>query len=156
MNYKLFLLLAFVAPLFLSAQGRIGQEPQNVGELISLFLQILGLLIPLIVTIALIAFLWGVFRYVIAKGPEDKKEAINVIAWGLIGLFVMVSVWGLVSVLSNTFGVRGGFPFFPTRGTSVGNTVNTNNYTNTYEPNIDEIPNPPYVPPPQQIDSQSP
>ncbi|MBI4120990.1 MAG: hypothetical protein HY457_01920 [Parcubacteria group bacterium] len=149
----LFLLITFLSPFFALAQGRIGQEPQNVGDLVSLFLQILALLIPLILTLALIAFLWGVFRYVIAKGPEDKKEAINVIVWGLIGLFVMVSVWGLVSVLTNTFGIRSGFSFLPTsggggggtffgggRGSSQGGTT-----LNEQELNFDEIPNPPPV-----------
>ena len=41
---------------------------------------------------------------VIAGGDEDaKKAAVQLIVWGVIFIFVMVSVWGLVGILVGSF-----------------------------------------------------
>jgi len=63
---------------------------------------ILSPLVYLIIAAAVIMFLWGVFKFIRAEG-DDKQAGKEFIVWGLVGLFVMVSVWGLVSILSNTF-----------------------------------------------------
>lgn len=64
-------------------------------------------IIPLIFALALVIFVWGVVQYVINSGEEAKKEkGRQFMIWGIIGLAVMVSVWGLVNILGNTFGVK--------------------------------------------------
>lgn len=61
-------------------------------------------LIPLIISIALILFLIGIVQYVTAGGDEEKRSAARgMIIFGIIALFVMVSVWGFVNILSRTF-----------------------------------------------------
>lgn len=65
--------------------------------------------IPLIFALAVTMFVWGVVQYVINSSEEVKKEkGKQFMIWGIIALTVMVSVWGLVSVLGNTFGVNTG------------------------------------------------
>ncbi len=67
---------------------------------------ILDIVIPIVITLALIYFLWGVASYIMSSGDEEKrKEARNVMIWGIIALFVMVSVWGLVRFIGNTFDI---------------------------------------------------
>lgn len=65
---------------------------------------IINPLLGVLVGIALVAFLWGVVKY-IAQGdkPEEKKKGLVVIGWGILGLFIMVSVWGFVNLLTDTF-----------------------------------------------------
>lgn len=74
-----------------------------------LFVKIQGLLdpvIPIIITIAVIYFLWGVGKYIMSSGDTEKQEeARGMMIYGLIGLFVMVSVWGLVNILVSTVGL---------------------------------------------------
>lgn len=69
--------------------------------------RITGLLdsvLPLLFILATIVFLWGVILYITAGGDEEKrKEGRNYIIYGLIGLFVMVAVWGIVNVLIGFF-----------------------------------------------------
>lgn len=69
-------------------------------------------LIVLVSSLALLYFLWGVSKYIIHGGNEEKRaEGYQMMIYGIIALFVMVSVWGLVGVLANTFlggGVGGG------------------------------------------------
>ncbi len=46
------------------------------------------------------------FDQLINAGDETARtEARNIMIWGIIALFVMVSVWGLVNVLDDTFGL---------------------------------------------------
>lgn len=65
--------------------------------------------IPLIFALAVTMFVWGVVQYVINSSEEvEKEKGKQFMIWGIIALTVMVSVWGLVSVLGNTFGVNTG------------------------------------------------
>lgn len=91
---------AWLAPLFAYAI--------NVNEIISLMQGTLRLTIPFLMILATVVFLWGVIRYVTAGGDEDKlKEGRQFIIFGLVGLFVMVAVWGIVTALVNQFNLGG-------------------------------------------------
>lgn len=65
-----------------------------------------GIIIPLIVAVAGLYFMWGVISYVTAGGAEEKRtEGRNMMIYGIIALFVMISVWGLVNILVKTFDI---------------------------------------------------
>ena len=61
--------------------------------------------IPVIIGLALLTFLWGVMKYGTSRDEASRKESIAVITNGIIVLFVMVSVWGLVAIFSDFFGL---------------------------------------------------
>ncbi|HRH31261.1 MAG TPA: hypothetical protein PK950_01210 [Candidatus Paceibacterota bacterium] len=68
-------------------------------------------IIPLLFALALLMFIWGVLKYVIAPdGSDDREEGRWFMIWGIVGLFVMVSVWGLVGLVSNTLEIGTAFP----------------------------------------------
>ncbi|MBI2628060.1 MAG: hypothetical protein HYW71_01325 [Candidatus Niyogibacteria bacterium] len=49
----------------------------------------------------------GVLQFVTSGGDEEKrKEGRDHIIYGLIGLFIMVAVWGLVNAIAGTFGAE--------------------------------------------------
>jgi ABC-type nickel/cobalt efflux system permease component RcnA len=60
-------------------------------------------LIPLVVALTLLVFVWGVFQLVRSNDEDSRKEALAIITYGIVSLFVMVSVWGLVGILTSTF-----------------------------------------------------
>ena len=65
---------------------------------------IIGIMFPLATAI----FLWGVIEYMRAAGDEKKiKDARQKITYGIIGLFLMVAVWGIVKAVVATFGLEG-------------------------------------------------
>ncbi len=73
-------------------------------ELADNFYNLLGGLVPIIVSLAIVAFLYGVQKYILAGASEDKvKEGREMMIYGIIGIFVMVSVWGLVRIVVQTF-----------------------------------------------------
>lgn len=62
-------------------------------------------LVILLIGLAIILFAWGLFNY-LKTGLGDKAElegAKSLMFWGVIIVFVMVSVWGLVSIMQNIF-----------------------------------------------------
>lgn len=67
--------------------------------------RILGYIIPVLITLAVIYFIWGVIQYTVSSDEEKKKKAKGMIIQGLIGLFIIVAFWGILSLITNTFGV---------------------------------------------------
>ena len=69
-----------------------------------------NILVPLLISIAFIVFLWGVYKYFIlgAASPEDRKEGTQFVMWGIIGFAIIFSVWGLVNILLSTLGLSSG------------------------------------------------
>ena len=68
-------------------------------------------IIPLIFALAVAAFVWGVvqFFFLNADDVEKKSKGKQFMIWGIIALTVMVSVWGLVKIVGNTFGIDSTF-----------------------------------------------
>ncbi len=67
---------------------------------------LINYVVPLLFTVAVVAFIWGVIQMVINPANEEaRKKGKSFMIWGLVGLFVMVSVWGIVSVFTHTFNI---------------------------------------------------
>lgn len=68
---------------------------------------LIGTATPIVVALALLYFFYGLAKYILNSSDEEKKdEGKSIMIWGIIALFVMVSVWGLVNILANTFEVN--------------------------------------------------
>ncbi|MEN9912983.1 MAG: hypothetical protein RLY66_391 [Candidatus Parcubacteria bacterium] len=60
--------------------------------------------IQILIAFAVIWIIFNVVRFIMSGNSEDKrKEYQGGIIWGIVGLFVILSIWGLVRILSNTF-----------------------------------------------------
>jgi len=68
--------------------------------------EILNAVIPVLIVLGVVYFVWGVITYVISSDEEAKKAGRNRIIYGIIGLAVIVGLWGLVNILKNTFGLN--------------------------------------------------
>jgi len=67
---------------------------------------IFGAIVPILLTLALIYFMWGLVKYIMSAGDEKARgDGKYMMIWGIIALFVMVSVWGLVASLQGIVGV---------------------------------------------------
>ncbi len=61
-------------------------------------------IVPIIMVLAILYFFWGLVKYIQSAGdPEKASEGKSIMIYGIIALFVMASVWGLVGILQNTF-----------------------------------------------------
>ena len=81
--------------------------PGNLTQLISFAGDVLNRLIPVLIAVALVVFFWGLIQYIRTHKAGSGKD--TMIA-GLVGLFIMVSVWGIIRIAQNTLGVGSGGP----------------------------------------------
>jgi uncharacterized membrane protein len=90
-----------LAPSFAFAAG----TTQNIFGVLAIANQILSVLIPIFITLAVVYFIWGVIQYTVSTDEEAKKGARAKIIQGLIGLFVIIAFWGIIKIVTNTFGI---------------------------------------------------
>ena len=75
-------------------------------NLIGAFGQLVGALVPVLVTLAMVVFFWGLVRYFWWGTSEPKiEEAKKLMKWGLITLFLMVSVWGIIALMQEALNI---------------------------------------------------
>ena len=64
-------------------------------------------LVWIIIGFAVVYFLWGVAKYILHSGDvKAREEGRNMMIYGIIAIFVMVSMWGFVNLLVATFGLN--------------------------------------------------
>ena len=61
-----------------------------------------GILMPVFMAIAFIVFLWGIFKYFIwgAENEMEKADGRKFAMWGIIGFVIILSIWGLVNIVT--------------------------------------------------------
>jgi len=119
------LLFAFLAPAlaaaanttigytfgFVSSSGGVGTAcNSSICDVADTILYLINdVAVPLLFAVSFIVFLYGIAQaYIFSKGDVAKVEAGHkLLLYGLIGFVVMISLWGLVNVVSNTFGLSG-------------------------------------------------
>jgi len=63
-------------------------------------------LVPLILGLATVAFLWGIANYMLkADDAKEREKGRKFIMYGLIGLVVGLSLWSIVGLFLNIIGV---------------------------------------------------
>ncbi len=98
-------------PLIASAQtgGTVAAGIGTLNGLIQLLTTtVVKSLATLLLSLALLAFFWGIVEYIWGKrqGNGDKVKAGNeFMTWGLIALFVMFSVYGIIKLAQNILGM---------------------------------------------------
>jgi len=99
----------WAAPIFAFAQGQANPG----GTLESLVRDVVGpvvnLLVPLVSTLAVVFFFYGLAKYILNSGDEDKrKEGKDIMIWGILAMFVLVTIWGIIAFIQRTLGTTGG------------------------------------------------
>lgn len=80
------------------------KAPNNIAELFTFGVCLLTkFVIPFLFALALVMFLVGVLKYVKNGDNEEAREAgRGLMLFGIIALFVMTAVWGLVRIVFTT------------------------------------------------------
>ncbi|MFA6519794.1 MAG: pilin [Candidatus Paceibacterota bacterium] len=117
---------SFGAPFVAAAQTGVNVSYlQNYSN--SIIGVINGILVPVLMAIAFIVFLFGVYKYFIQGASEEKsrEDGRKFTLWGVIGFVVILSLWGIVNIFMSTLGLSvGQAPAYPTIG-NVGGVSST-------------------------------
>lgn len=89
-------------------------------------------------------FIYGVYKYFIQGGAEEEKvqEGQRFVMWSVIGFALMFSIWGLINLLINSFGLDNtSRPALPTFGVSGSSAMTgTNALFPTYSGSVSTLP----------------
>ena len=85
---------------------------QSIFNLLGLAQGVVNAAVPLLIGVGVIALFIGVIGFMTGKGAEDHKKWGTFLGYAILGLFVMVSIWGIVNFLGSTLniGQGGGVP----------------------------------------------
>ncbi len=91
--------LLFLTPVFASAAT-------TIEDIIDLFGRVVASLIPIATGLALLFFIWALAKFILnADNDEERKKGKQQMMWGIVALFVLVSIWGIVGFIGRTLGV---------------------------------------------------
>ncbi len=106
----IFLGLFCLIPFASAATSNIGFEGLN-KLILSLSNGVIRSIGYMLFTLAVVAFFWGIIQFIWSarQGAEGKgiSNGKTFMMWGLIGLFVMFSVWGIIKFAQGVFGIQG-------------------------------------------------
>jgi TM2 domain-containing membrane protein YozV len=111
MKKYLISLSVLLLPAIASAQNGVGYNLNNTAtgleSLVKTLTNIANAMIPFLLAVAVVVFIYGVIRFILANGAEDKALARNYIIYGIIGIAVIVSLFGLITLLQGAVGING-------------------------------------------------
>ena len=89
------------------ALAQVQGNPANILRFMDTLRQVFNAIVPIMVALALIYFIYGLAEYILESGDTGKKEEGRTrMIYGTIAMFVIASVWGLVYFLQDILGVQ--------------------------------------------------
>lgn len=76
--------------------------PKSFADLVYIIIDLINPLVGLLMTFATLFFFFNIIRYISSASEEKKGQFRQNIVWSIIGLFVLVSFFGLARILHNT------------------------------------------------------
>lgn len=124
-NIKYLALSSFLAlPLLTTAAGpefdggASGDASTFLGSILDF---INDVLVPFILGIAFLLFVWGMFQYFIAGGANDeaKEKGKSLLTYAIIGFVVIIVFWGIINLLTSATGLDNPDPVTAPTGVSI-------------------------------------
>lgn len=103
---KLVATLALLAPTVALAQYNARVTDFNSG--VAKFTGISNAIIGILIGIAVLYIIYNILMFIMKAATDDRKTYQSGIIWGIVGLAIILSIWGLVFIITNTFGTSGG------------------------------------------------
>ncbi|MBI5126471.1 MAG: hypothetical protein HZA80_01780 [Candidatus Taylorbacteria bacterium] len=99
-------MVSFIA----TAYAQTSQNPAVAGILSKVLDNVVNPIVDLVFALATVIFIWGLYQYFISEADGAKRaEGAQHILWGVVGMFIMVSVWGIIRFVLSTIGVPANF-----------------------------------------------
>ena len=105
--------LSMIALLPFQSNAQIVDGTGDAGELSDLIVSIVifinETLIPFIIGIGFLVFVWGIFLYFILGGANDEKkeQGKSLIIYGTLGFVLIIIFFGVVNLLTQSTGLEG-------------------------------------------------
>lgn len=106
---KSFLRTGIAFGLLLSPLAAFAATANTIQDVLQNLGSIVRILTPMVVSFALLGFFWGLALYIFGTSDDTKrKKGLGIMIWGIVALFVMFSIFGIVNVLQKGLGIGPG------------------------------------------------
>lgn len=107
----------FLSQIFLGSYAYAASpNPWPVNTIISFAIDAAEISVQIGLTLALVVFGWGIIKFIsAAQNPKKIQEAKQIMLWGVIGIFILASLFGIVEFINTYFGIGAGNPIEPPR-----------------------------------------
>jgi uncharacterized membrane protein len=95
--------LTFLSFLPAIAFAQIPGQVSDLPSLISKIDDLVNSTVWLFISLAVIFIVWNGVQFIIHAGGDKRGDYQKAVMWGILGLFIILSIWGLVNILDNTF-----------------------------------------------------
>ena len=99
--------LALLVPLLMPAVALAAFNPAPIGGYMSSMTSFInGYIIPFIIAASLLVFMFGMFQFFVlgATNVEKREKGKQLAIWAVVGLVLMLSLQGIVVLLSSSLG----------------------------------------------------
>lgn len=72
---------------------------QGLPGIVNSLVDLINMLIPVLIAACLVLFFVGVVKYIRSQGGKNQRTTM---LWGLVSLFVVLSMWGIIRLMCNT------------------------------------------------------
>ncbi len=75
---------------------------------IAMLQQLLDRAVPLLISLAVLGLFWFLLQFIWkgANNPEERKKAREGAMWSIFAIFLMVGVWGIITLISVTLRIQ--------------------------------------------------
>ncbi len=108
-SYLLTLLPAVIALLQPAVAAGQGGSIEDISDIVAAFDSLVSNLIPLAASLALLAFFWGLAKYIFKAGDKEaKEEGQRIMIAGVVGLFLIAAIGGIIELLAASLDISTG------------------------------------------------
>lgn len=101
LRHSIFTILAFLTPYLALAAASSG----TIQSIVEFLVKIISRILPGVMTLVFVYFFWGLAKYVSNVGDEKKEaEGRAILTWGVVAVFIGVSLWGIIGWLQTFIG----------------------------------------------------
>ena len=91
---------SLMAPWLASAQGT-----GDLASFVFVIGNIVNILVPIVSTLAVVYFFYGLATFILSAGDEDKaKKGKGIMIWGVVAMFIIVTIFGIIGFMQQTIG----------------------------------------------------
>ena len=82
---------------------------ESITDLVSEVGAIIEIAVIVVFSLAVLVFGWGIVKYLTAAGDATKiKDARVFLWWGIIGMFVLAAIFGIITFIGDQIGITPG------------------------------------------------
>ena len=83
--------------------------PTDLRGAVDFVLEYINILVYILSLLTFLVFVWGLTMFIFnADSATNNKKGKDLMIWGIVGLFIMLSVWGIIEFAKSQFGFGGG------------------------------------------------